>query len=174
MLVNFHSELRATPSSETILQTPRLQKKVLSFAQWLYYNAITLPAIPRSLWCLCGGIYTSSQNIHPPSWNLHPLYNWNFQRSLLLPHLCFYNPYAAIFPHHQYMTWDFRINLCTMPLLCHLWLELKHVTEMCDIESWTFLGSCLWWKCLGTNQWRKSKMIPSSLLCCRDPLRGRL
>ena len=64
-------------------------------------------------------------------------------------------------------------NAIIMPHMA-AWLALKHVTQMCDIESWTFLGSCFWWKCLGTNPWRKSNMIPSSLLCCRDPLRGRL
>ena len=147
MLVNFHSELRATPSSETILQTPRCRKML-----WRQYQD------------LCGGIgsiyilYTSSQKLSTLSLEISThLYNRNFQRSLLLPHLCFYNPYAAIFPQHcSTITWPgIFVSTCVQ---CHYYATYGCLagTKACHSNVWHRKLNLLGLMLLMKVPWHKS------------------
>ncbi len=138
MLVKFRSELRATPSGETIAQTPRWCKfnKICSMTVLQCYHS-------RSLWWW--HLYTSSQKnkiSRLPTWNLYPLHNLKCLKIVAVA--------TSLLLQSQYMTWDSSFYLCTMPCV------MPHMagTKACHWNVWhrklSLLGSCLWWKCLGT------------------------
>ena len=147
MLVNFHSE-RATPSSETILQTPRCRKNG-SGGNTKIFVVASVASIFYILLAKKKSTLSLEISTH--------LYNRNFQRSLLLPHLCFYNPYAAIFPQHcSTITWPgIFVSTCVQ---CHHYATYGCLagTKACHSNVWHRKLNLLGLMLLMKVPWRKS------------------